>query len=282
MKTSRTLNVLPVVIGLAGCATWDRYTGDLSVETPEAVSQQLNLDTKATQRLAMTLKRTEEHVVPGNFGAKSHSHSDVFIRFREDGALEEQATTTLVTPGEPRPRGSVQGTARHICGIQPLSSEQYSRAILNNVTVTVGSLFTTTKSTESAGSSTARTVIESVRMNKSDVCRPTPTTAFTFEIARRAQLKQGDGSSVNLSRQLTAKVTCQAKEREYAASTILPNATGSALEVTCTRTYTGDQRFTSRYAYFSSLGFYLPLQTDEPEVGSITYTYQSFKLEAPN
>lgn len=259
------------VLGLTGCASWQKFDGYLPTSPPASVVEAVRVPGFVRRFSSLELHRVDEFVGNGSFGVKNDLFSTVKLSVDESGLTRESIRQTWGHSADGSVRGIADIRQLSVCGIQPLSRDLTARTVMPDLAVAVTASTITTYSKNVERSVLERLVVDSLSGEAASICSPKPKASYGYQIVRQAQLRWS--ATQNHRWPLTAHIRCLAADSKVLASSLVPGLEGEALEVSCTASYTSEGNYVNRYAFFEALGIYLPFEAAEPERGKTAYRY---------
>ena len=259
------------VLGLTGCASWQKFDGYLPTTPPASVVEAARVPGFTRKFSSLELHRVDEFVGNGSFGAKNNLFSTVTLRVDESGLTRESVRQTWGHSADGKVRGIADIQQLSVCGIQPLSRDLTARTVIPDVSVSVTPSTTTTYSKDVERSVLERLIVNSLSGEMASICSPKPKATYGYQVSRQAQLRWS--AAQNLRLPLTADIRCRTADSKVSASSLVPGLEGEALEVSCTASYASEGNYVNRFAFFEALGVYLPFEAAEPERGKTVYRY---------
>ena len=264
---------IPVVIGLAGCASpWKDTTTELDMTVPREVSGRLDQHVPPIPKAPLrTIAFRESLDAFGNFGKLVHYDYVAKYSSSSKGILEEVISADLQAPPNPV-TGTERITANSLCGLVDVKREgRASTTQQVGSSVAVGGAFVPI-TTKIASESHQKSRLDDFTTTATNLCSPAPKMAFSYqakrELNRKLKFALTDSHAARTSQ---TSANCAVDEKLFPAQELHASIRGNYLKVTCDFLEDGEKG-SSRYAYLIDSGMYLKL-TLETSKNKHTYQY---------
>lgn len=259
-----------LLASLSGCA-WQKLEGNLSLDVPQSVLAAASQAGSVGEPRVIEFRRQYENVRPGDLGLKNHAEGRVRLTIEAGGIVREASVGSWGEESQGKMGGTTRTTVVSICGVQEVSYEYDSRFTTSTHMFAAAPGVTVTSDGLGQGSLIWRTLVRAISGSVLGLCQPTPGSEYSFSYSRQVQHR--NGPAVNTGRSFAASIKCRTATSFVPASGYVPELSGQALEMACTRAYAGEGDYVSRYVFISGLGIYLPIETSEPERGRTAFKY---------